>query len=217
MKQNDAAIAELSRGLITKPESYNYVTFLPEPRGLYCADVFGPVKWKAKERALDRDDRDGRWGHIELSEPVVYEGHELSKVLVVPPVHRRWARLTPEERLENRKRRRADLIAMVERDEWEYRDESLEERLASEGLADPDNLDISDEMFFEHPLNTRYRVVLNDGRMLARLVQLGAPPEIYANARAELLESVNALDAALREAPLPAQLRAACGIKQAPR
>ncbi len=58
----DIQRANLSSGPVQKPETLNYRTYRPEPRGLFCEDIFG------KE---DSPDRAFRFGHVELLEPVV--------------------------------------------------------------------------------------------------------------------------------------------------
>ncbi len=84
-------IRELSHGEVKKPETINYRTFKPEPDGLFCAKIFGPVKdWEClcgkyrrmKHRGVICDKcgveviqskvRRERMGHIELSTPVAH-------------------------------------------------------------------------------------------------------------------------------------------------
>ena len=38
------AIREWSRGEVKNPETINYRTFKPEPGGLFCQRIFGPVR-----------------------------------------------------------------------------------------------------------------------------------------------------------------------------
>ena len=83
------AIREWSRGEVKNPETINYRTFKPEPGGLFCQRIFGPVrdyecacgkykriKYKGVicdrcgvEVTVSRVRRD-RMGHIELAVPV---------------------------------------------------------------------------------------------------------------------------------------------------
>ena len=83
------AIREWSRGEVRNPETINYRTFKPEPGGLFCQRIFGPVrdyecacgkykriKYKGVicdrcgvEVTVSRVRRD-RMGHIELAVPV---------------------------------------------------------------------------------------------------------------------------------------------------
>ena len=83
------AIREWSRGEVKNPETINYRTFKPEPGGLFCQRIFGPVrdyecacgkykriKYKGVicdrcgvEVTVSRVRRD-RLGHIELAVPV---------------------------------------------------------------------------------------------------------------------------------------------------
>ena len=82
-------IREWSHGEVTKPETINYRTLKPEPKGLFCEKIFGPSKdWEChcgkykkiryKGFVCDRcgveitkaSVRRERMGHIELSAPV---------------------------------------------------------------------------------------------------------------------------------------------------
>jgi len=82
-------IREWSRGEVTKPETINYRTLKPEPKGLFCEKIFGPSKdWEChcgkykkirfKGFVCDRcgveitkaSVRRERMGHIELAAPV---------------------------------------------------------------------------------------------------------------------------------------------------
>lgn len=86
-------ISEWSHGEVMKPETINYRTHYPEPKGLFCEVIFGPVKdWqcasncgkyrKGSEKNIicDRckvfvtkaDVRRKRMGHIKLGTPVVH-------------------------------------------------------------------------------------------------------------------------------------------------
>ena len=85
------AIREWSRGEVKNPETINYRTFKPEPGGLFCQRIFGPVrdyecacgkykriKYKGVicdrcgvEVTVSRVRRD-RMGHIELAVPVTH-------------------------------------------------------------------------------------------------------------------------------------------------
>ncbi len=80
-----------SQGEVTEPETMNYRTFKPEKRGLFCEQIFGPVKnhectcgrYKRKKykgivcekcnvEVTDSSVRRERMGHIELASPVVH-------------------------------------------------------------------------------------------------------------------------------------------------
>ncbi|MDD6021672.1 MAG: DNA-directed RNA polymerase subunit beta' [Oscillospiraceae bacterium] len=82
-------IREWSHGEVTKPETINYRTLKPEPSGLFCERIFGPMKdWEChcgkykrvsnKGRICERCGveitkakvRRERMGHIELATPV---------------------------------------------------------------------------------------------------------------------------------------------------
>ena len=82
-------IREWSHGEVTKPETINYRTLKPEPEGLFCERIFGPLKdWEChcgrykrirhKGKVCERCGveitkakvRRERMGHIELATPV---------------------------------------------------------------------------------------------------------------------------------------------------
>src|SRR5512136_772318 len=82
-------IRRWSKGEVKKPETINYRTFKPEPDGLFCERIFGPIRdWechcgkyrKIKFRGITCDRcgvevtrakvRRERMGHIELAAPV---------------------------------------------------------------------------------------------------------------------------------------------------
>ena len=84
-------IREWSYGEVKKPETINYRTFKPEPDGLFCARIFGPVKdWeclcgkykrmkhkgvicdKCGVEVIQSKVRRERMGHIELATPVAH-------------------------------------------------------------------------------------------------------------------------------------------------
>ena len=84
-------IREWSHGEVTKPETINYRSFKPEPMGLFCQRIFGPVKdWECScgkykrirfrgiicdrcgvEVTLSKVRRE-RMGHIELAVPICH-------------------------------------------------------------------------------------------------------------------------------------------------
>ena len=84
-------ILEWSHGEVKKPETINYRTFKPEREGLFCAQIFGPVKdyecncgkykrmkhrgtkcEKCGVEVIQAKVRRERLGHIELATPVVH-------------------------------------------------------------------------------------------------------------------------------------------------
>ena len=84
-------IKSWSRGEVRKPETINYRTFKPERYGLFCAEIFGPVKdfeclcgkyKRMKHRGVHCEKcgvdvveskvRRERMGHIELASPVAH-------------------------------------------------------------------------------------------------------------------------------------------------
>src|SRR5438477_10600759 len=85
------AIRSWSKGEVKNPETINYRTFKPEPGGLFCEKIFGPVKdWechcgrykKVKFKGITCERcgveitrsrvRRERMGHIELAAPVCH-------------------------------------------------------------------------------------------------------------------------------------------------
>src|SRR5258708_2604654 len=71
-------IRSWSYGEIKKPETINYRTFKPERDGLFCARIFGPMKYGGiicekwgVEVTLSKVRRE-RMGHIELASPVAH-------------------------------------------------------------------------------------------------------------------------------------------------
>src|SRR6476661_7882150 len=79
-------IRKWSKGEVKNPETINYRTFKPEPGGLFCQKIFGPVRdyecacGKYKDVVCDRCGvevtiarvRRERMGHIELAVPVAH-------------------------------------------------------------------------------------------------------------------------------------------------
>lgn len=84
-------ILEMSSGEVTKPETINYRTYKPEPGGLFCEKIFGPVKDyecacgkykrirykgivcdKCGVEVTEKKVRRDRTGHINLLVPVVH-------------------------------------------------------------------------------------------------------------------------------------------------
>lgn len=61
----DDEIRARSSGAIRKPETINYRTFVPEPGGLFCQEVFGDVHERSPVRRR-------RFGHYELPVPVLH-------------------------------------------------------------------------------------------------------------------------------------------------
>ena len=170
-----------SSGRVHTPESYNYRTYLPEKRGLFCADIFGPVPWKRGDlSAITRDDRSVHWGHIELPE----SGRI---VLVVPPFYRRFRLLSAAEHRQTARARRAELLALDASGGWTACD-SVDKILAEEGLDDPDAIEKLEEGATEHPLNSAYRATVNRANRLQRLNELNAPDSVLDETR-RLLES----------------------------
>ncbi len=107
----DDEVRALSSGRVRSPESYGYLTYLPEEDGLYCTRIFGPVSWEERDlQGIPRDDRRERSGHLELPEPVPRrDGPPRRVILVVPPAWRRFRLLTAEEHRAHARARRAEL------------------------------------------------------------------------------------------------------------
>jgi hypothetical protein len=87
----DDAIRERSHGEVKKPETINYRTFRPEPDGLFCGRIFGPVRdyecscgkhKRMKDRGVVCEQcgveviaskvRRERFGHVELAAPILH-------------------------------------------------------------------------------------------------------------------------------------------------
>lgn len=202
---DDDTLRARSSGVCEKPESYNYRTFLPEKRGLYAEEIFGPVGWRSGELRLSEDARDGRWGHLELCEPIAWPGGpKRAVVLVVAPVHRRFRASSPEESRLRARRRREQLIALDRSGAWPYCD-PLEKLLAEEGLVDEDALERMGDTAVEPPLNVAYRRVVNLANRLRRLRELSAPAHVLDADRVSLTAALEALDRELVLA-LPTEL-----------
>jgi hypothetical protein len=195
-------------GVVEKPESYNYRTYLPERRGLYCEAIFGPVHWKASEVALASDDRSDRWGRIELSAPTARTGgHRSSVVMVVPPTYRRWVSLSPTESRERARQRRAELVALDASGAWPHCD-PLEKLLAEEGLESDADIEAREGGLVEPPLNVAYRTLVNLSNRLRRYGELNVPEPVQAEDRAALVIAWSRLDGELSAAGLPADVLA---------
>lgn len=208
---DDAALRARSSGRCEKPESYNYRTFLPEKRGLYAEEIFGPVQWAEGEMRLSEDVREGRLGHVELPEPLPWPGGpRRSVVLVVPPIHRRFRPSSPEESRERARKRRELLIAMDRSGDWPYCD-PLPKLLAEEGLEDPSAIEQLGTTAVEPPLNVLYRRVVNLSNRLRRYHELDAPESVKDEDRRTLASVLEALDRELAITLPPALLSAARG------
>lgn len=60
---DSAKIRERMPGVVKKPETLNYRTFHPEPQGLFCEEIFGP---------LNSNERRWRLGRLELPVPLLH-------------------------------------------------------------------------------------------------------------------------------------------------
>lgn len=191
---DDDALRARSSGVCEKPETYNYRTFLPEKRGLYAEEIFGPVPWAARELRMNEDVRDGRFGRIELPEPMPWPGGpRRSVVLVVPPIHRRFRPSSPDESRERARKRRELLLELDRSGEWPYCD-PLAKLLAEEGLEDPDAIERLGTTAVEPALNVLYRRVVNLSNRLRRYHELGAPESVKDDDRRTLSSVLEALD-----------------------
>lgn len=212
----DDEVRAHSSGEVRSPESYGYLTYLPEKGGLYCELIFGPVTWERGDlHGMPRDDRRERCGHLMLPEPVPRrEGPPRRVILVVPPAWRCFRLLTAEEHRAHARARRAELLRLAEGDAWPYSD-PLGKVLAEEGLDDPDAIEAMGEGVLEPALNEAYRAVVNRARMLGRLGELGAPASVLDGPRASLASACDRLDVELRRSEgLPeAVRRAALGLR----
>lgn len=194
-----------------KPESYNYRTFLPEKRGLYAEEIFGPVPWAARELRMAEDVRDGHLGRIELPEPFAWLGAPpRSVVLVVPPIHRRFRPSSPEETRERARKRRELLLELDRSGRWPYCD-PLSKLLSEEGLVDPDAIERLGTTAVEPPLNLLYRRVVNLSNRLRRYHELDAPESVKDEDRRTIASVLEALDRELAITLPPPLLPAARG------
>lgn len=162
----DKSIEEMSYGEVTKPETINYRTHLPESGGLFCEKIFGPMKdykcgcgkytrVRYKGVVCDRCGvevtnsavRFERMGHIELAvsiEHPLLERVIINKIPVLPPELRPMILL-------------------------------------------PDN------RFVTSDLNDLYSRVINRNNRIAKLKELGAPQNIIAHEVRMLREAVDNL------------------------
>jgi hypothetical protein len=194
---DDDALRARSSGVCEKPESYNYRTFLPEKRGLYAEEIFGPVGWSTGQMRMAEDVRDGRWGRIELPEPFAWIGApRRSVVLVVPPIHRRFRPSSPEESRERARKRRELLLELDRSGDWPYCD-PLPKLLAEEGLEDPNTIERLGTTAVEPPLNVLYRRVVNLSNRLRRYHELDAPEPVKDDDRRTIASVLDELDRAL--------------------
>jgi DNA-directed RNA polymerase beta' subunit len=79
-----------SYGQIEKPDTYNYRTSLPEKRGMYSEEVFGPL---GPNDRICKDSRSALWGHINIVPAVPHpgkKGKKISQVNVPPPTARQF-------------------------------------------------------------------------------------------------------------------------------
>jgi hypothetical protein len=209
MHDKHGALHAHSHGRVTRPDSYNYRTFLPERGGLFCTEIFGPVSWSAGSMAeAAGDDRAERFGHIELPISVVFGGAPRTVIVVVPPVVRRFRRMTAEAyRADGHARRRALLERRESADDLER--ERIDRRLRDDGLQSEEEINAREgEALIEPALNTRYRDVVNHANRLTRLTELEAPAEVIAQSRSALSDACARLEEELRLTPMPADIMA---------
>lgn len=195
-----------SNGVVRKPDSYDYRTYLPVKGGLYCEDIFGPATWKAFELALDKDDRSDRWGHVELPPAMVFGPARADVVLIVPPAYRRFRKLGASEHRAFARARRDELLRLASSDAWPYCD-PVEKLLAEEGLDDAAAIDALDEGAIEPRLNIAYRHVVNHTNRLRRIVELAAPEPIVDNQRRLVEEALARVVDETKLADLPSDVR----------
>jgi len=191
--------AAFSNGRVISPESFGRTG--PELGGLACERIFGT--WRPRSLGPTEDDRDARWGHIELAHPCahpVVANARLAILPVVPPHYRRPTKVSVEELRQYARKRRAELEAR------EDLCDPPEKILAESGLDDPDAIDKPGMR--EHKLNAIYRAVINIDRRVRRLVELDAPARVLDEQRAQLDAWSAQLSPALR-AHMPADVDAA--------
>jgi len=186
MPSHERNLHKHSHGRVLTPESYNYATYLPERGGLFCPRIFGPVSWaRADVATIVRDERSDRWGHVELpgSERIV---------LVIPPAFRRFRLLSAREHRDTARARRAMLLALDASGDWPYCD-PVDKLLAEEGLDDPASIEALEEGATEHPINERYRTLLNRTNSLSRLTELAAPGAVVEEALQRVVAALDML------------------------
>jgi hypothetical protein len=204
---DDDGVRATSSGAVTKPDTYNYRTFLPVPGGLYCEAIFGPVGWTTASAGIGIDTRADRWGHVELGLPTPWgAGPQRSVILVVPPAHRAFEHLPPEEAQQRAKARRDELVHLDASGQWPYSD-ALDEILAEEGLDAEVDVVLDPPRWLEPALDVAYRSVVDAAGTRTRLAQLGAPPEILHDGAQRLAAACARLHIELERADLPGDVR----------
>jgi hypothetical protein len=223
-----AQIRERSHGRIEKPETVNYRTLKPEPGGLFCERIFGPVKdyecacgkyKRMKYRGVTCEQcgvevigssvRRERFGHVDLPVrlPHPWRLDEIAAFLGLAARDLRRvvlgeADLTGE----------GDVVAASEA--FERMGGAALQRLLGEGsellldalLVLPPDLrplvPLDGGRWATSDLNDQYRRVINRRNRLARLLDLNAPSVILRNEAAQLYLGVEALfDNARTEQP----------------
>ncbi|HJL01685.1 MAG TPA: DNA-directed RNA polymerase subunit alpha C-terminal domain-containing protein [Polyangiaceae bacterium LLY-WYZ-15_(1-7)] len=211
----DDRIRERSHGEVTKPETINYRTLKPEPGGLFCARIFGPVKdyecacgkyARMKHRGIVCEVcgveviasrvRGERFGHIRFPVPVL---HPWARDAVAAHLGR------PVEDVDRILDGQLDL-ALQEPASWrEGGPFALRAALGEVGaryffevwpVLPPDLrplLALGGGRFATSDLNDLYRRVVNRKNRLARLIELDAPVVILRNEMRQLQEGVEAL------------------------
>ena len=181
-------VLSYSNGLVENPESYNYRTFLPERGGLYSVEVFGPVTWPSGSNRIEEDSRSERWGHILLSEPMPHPDAphvRLSHLPVLPPVHRRYVKLTAEETRCDARARRDEVMSDPDATYRAWGDPPSVV-LGELGLWDFDQdrpltdaeIDAFPSAMREPVVSVSYRAVVNRSRRIRRLRELEAPSDV---------------------------------------
>lgn len=196
-------VLELSGGPITSPLAYT-VWAMPEPKGLYAPEVFGPTDWgKEDVGAMLTDSRRG-WGHIDLIDrfehPLV-SGLSLRLLVVVPPAYRPYEMLDPATFHEQVRRFRDAMIASQDAS-----CDPLPKVLLEAGLWNSDaERPMSDEEIgawepepSEPQLTAQYRGIVNQTQGLKRLYELNAPDEATEQYRTIIQSRLDALMTMLR-------------------
>lgn len=136
-------------------------------------------------------------GLIQLPVAVMRGGVAVEVVEVVPPVHRRFVEVSPEESRRQAYARRAELVQLAQTSAWPEGWGTLEKVLIEEGLADENAIAEIGVTWREPPLNIAYRAVVNRANRLERLIELAAPEVIVEQEREALVARVAELDEVL--------------------
>lgn len=191
-------VLELSGGPITSPLAYT-VWAMPEPKGLYAPEVFGPSYWGKEDfGALLTDSRRG-WGHIDLigrfEHPLV-AGQSLRMLVVVPPAYRPYELLDPATFHEQVRRFRDAMVANKDAScdplPKVLREAGLWNSEAERPMSD-EEIGAWDPEPNEPQLTAQYRGIVNQTQSMKRLLELNAPSDVIDQCRTRIQSLLDAL------------------------